>query len=208
MTMDSLALTGKHIRLEALEARHLDGLVAAAAQDPSLYQWSPVPQGIDQATIYIESALASRDAGKAVPFAIVRVSDGEVVGSTRFFDLERWAWPQGHARHGRSEPDTCELGYTWLSREAVRTAANSEAKLLMLTYAFEVWRVLRVCLHTDVRNERSRAAIERIGGKFEGILRAHRMAADFIARDSTRYSIVVAEWPEVKRRLMVRLEGP
>jgi len=71
----------------------------------------------------------------------------------------------------------------------------------MLTHAFETWKVLRVCLHTDVRNERSRAAIERIGGKFEGILRAHRMAADFIARDSARYSIVASEWPDVKQRL-------
>ncbi len=71
----------------------------------------------------------------------------------------------------------------------------------MLTHAFETWEVLRVCLHTDVRNERSRAAIERIGGKFEGILRAHRMAADFIARDSARYSIVASEWPDVKQRL-------
>jgi RimJ/RimL family protein N-acetyltransferase len=76
----------------------------------------------------------------------------------------------------------------------------------MLTHAFETWQVLRVCLHTDVRNQRSRAAIERIGGKFEGILRAHRMAADFIARDSARFSIVAAEWPEVKQRLRCLLE--
>ena len=76
----------------------------------------------------------------------------------------------------------------------------------MLTHAFETWQVLRVCLHTDVRNLRSRAAIERIGGKFEGILRAHRMAADFIARDSARFSIVAAEWPEVKQRLRCLLE--
>ena len=71
----------------------------------------------------------------------------------------------------------------------------------MLTHAFETWQVLRVCLHTDVRNERSRAAIERIGGRFEGILRAHRMAADFTARDSARFSIVAAEWPAVKQKL-------
>lgn len=76
----------------------------------------------------------------------------------------------------------------------------------MLTHAFETWEVLRVCLHTDVRNQRSRAAIERIGGKFEGILRSHRMAADFIARDSARFSIVAAEWPEVKQRLRRMLE--
>jgi RimJ/RimL family protein N-acetyltransferase len=73
--------------------------------------------------------------------------------------------------------------------------------MLMLTHAFETWQVLRVCLHTDARNQRSRTAIERIGAKFEGILRAHRMAADFTPRDSVRYSIVAAEWPSVKERL-------
>jgi RimJ/RimL family protein N-acetyltransferase len=106
----------------------------------------------------------------------------------------------------KQAPDACEIGYTWLAPAAIRTAANTEAKLLMLTYAFETWKVLRVCLHTDVRNQRSRDAIERIGGKFEGILRAHRMAADFIARDSARFSIVAAEWPEAKRRLRQMLE--
>jgi len=89
-----------------------------------------------------------------------------------------------------------------MTRSAIRTAANTEAKLLMLTYAFETWRVLRVCFHTDARNQRSRAALERIGGQFEGILRAHRMAVDHVARDSARYSIVAAEWPGVKQRLL------
>jgi N-acetyltransferase len=136
-----------------------------------------------------------------VPFATVRVTDNAVIGSTRFWNLEQWPWPEGHSLHGRSGPDACEIGYTWLTRSAVRTAANTEAKLLMLTYAFETWQVLRVCFHTDVRNDRSRAALERIGGKLEGILRAHRMAADYTPRDSARYSIVAAEWPAVKRKL-------
>ena len=115
-----------------------------------------------------------------------------------------WSDGCGHRDiHGTAAkiPDACEIGYTWLARSALRTAANTEAKLLMLTHAFECWRVLRVCLHTDARNQRSRTAIERIGGKFEGILRSHRMAADYIARDSARYSIVAAEWPDVKKRL-------
>ncbi len=90
-----------------------------------------------------------------------------VVGSTRFFDLDQWAWPQGHPRHGRREPDVCEIGYTWLTSSAIRTPVNTEAKLLMLTHAFESWQVLRVCLHTDMRNLRSRAAIERIGGRHD-----------------------------------------
>ena len=201
MRTEGPVLQGRHVRLEPLEHRHVDGLVAAAAADPSLYRWSPVPQGKAEAAAYINTALASRDAGSALPFAIIRGNDGVVIGSTRFFDLERWSWPQGHPSHGRSIPDACEIGYTWLTRSAIRTAANTEAKLLMLTHAFEEWHVLRVCFHTDARNQRSRAALERIGGQFEGILRAHRMAADFIARDSVRYSIIASEWPGVRQRL-------
>ncbi|HSZ63183.1 MAG TPA: GNAT family protein [Terriglobales bacterium] len=206
MKIENLVLTGKHVRLEPLEHRHVDGLVAAATSDSSLYQWSPVPKDKAEAVRYIDTALAWRDAGIAVPFAIVRIKDGVVIGSTRFFDMERSTWPVGHPRHGRESADVCEIGYTWLTQSAIRTSANTEAKLLMLTHAFESWQMLRVCLHTDVRNQRSRAAIERIGGRFEGILHSHRMAADFIARDSARYSIVAAEWLEVRQRLSGMLD--
>lgn len=202
MITETPVLEGKHIRLEPLEHLHVEGLVAAAGDDAELYQWSPVPRGKAAATNYVDTALAWRDAGGAVPFAIVRMQDGIVLGSTRFWNIERWSWPQGHPSHGRSVPDACEIGYTWLTRSATRTPANTEAKFLMLTHAFEVWQVLRVCFHTDARNQPSRAALERIGGHFEGILRAHRMAADFIPRDSVRYSIIAAEWPDVKRRLL------
>ena len=198
-------LEGRHIRLVPLSPAHAEGLVAASAVDPALYQWSLVPRGAGEVARYIETALQLRDAGKAAPFATIRVADGAVIGSTRFFDLERWAWPAGHERRGREHADVCEIGYTWLTADAIRTAANTEAKLLMLTHAFEEWGMLRVCLHTDARNERSRAAIERIGGKFEGLLRSHRMAADFTPRNSARYSIVAEEWPEVKVRLEKRL---
>ena len=194
-------LEGRTVRLERLELRHVPALVAASAAEPSLYQWSTVPQGMDEVSRYVETALAWRDAGKAVPYATVRRGDGEVIGSTRFFDLENWAWPLGHPLHGRTTPDACEIGYTWLTRSAIRTAANTEAKLLMLTYAFEQWQVLRVCFHTDVRNQRSREALQRLGGQFEGILRSHRMASDYIARDSARFSIIAAEWPAVKATL-------
>jgi len=205
--LEAPTLQGKHIRLEPLDRHHVDGLAAASATgDAVLYRWSPVPQGKAEATTYVETALAWREANTAISFATVRAKDGVVIGSTRFFNLEWWAWPKGHPSYGRGVPDACEIGYTWLARPALRTAANTEAKLLMLCHAFEVWQVLRVCLHTDVRNERSRAAMERIGCKFEGILRAHRMAADFIARDSARYSIVAAEWPAVKHRLIQMVE--
>jgi len=203
--IEALILEGKHVRLEPLEHRHIDGLVAASADEPSLYQWSPVPQGRAEAAQYVDTALAWKQAGTAIPFAIVQADNGIVIGSTRFWNLEQWAWPLGHPSHGRSAPDACEIGYTWLTRSALRTAANTEAKLLMLAHAFEYWQVLRVCFHTDARNQRSRAALERIGGQFEGILRAHRMAADFIPRDSVRYSIIAGEWPAVKQKLLERM---
>jgi N-acetyltransferase len=197
MTGTAPVLHGRRVRLEPLEPRHIEGLAAASAADRPLYQWSPVPNGVNETTAYVNAALAQR----GVPFATVRVADGVVIGSTRFFDLEHWAWPAGHPRHGREGPDACEIGYSWLARSDIRTGANTEAKYLMLAHAFEVWGVLRVCLHTDVRNERSRAAIARIGGQFEGILRSHRMAADHIARDSARFSIIASEWPAAKARL-------
>jgi N-acetyltransferase len=198
-------LEGRHVRLEPLAPTHVAALAAAAARDPSLYVWSYIPQGLAEAAHYIESALAARAAGTAFPFATVRCADGAVIGSTRFFDIERWNWPGGHPEARRALPDGCEIGYTWLSADAVRTAANTEAKLLMLRQAFEAWYVKRVCFHTDARNERSRAAIERIGAQFEGVLRAHRLASDLTPRDSARYSIVAAEWPGVRQRLLERL---
>jgi RimJ/RimL family protein N-acetyltransferase len=196
-----IILQGEHVRLEPLALDHLDAVLEASNADPSLYRWSPVPLTAQAARTYIETAIAWRDAGSALPFATVRLKDGKVVGSTRFFLIERWPWPPGHERFAREHPDACEIGYTWLTASAIRTPINTEAKLLMLTHAFETWGVLRVCLHTDSRNERSRNAMLRIGAKFEGILRSHRIAADSIARDSARFSIIASEWPEVKSRL-------
>jgi N-acetyltransferase len=191
-------MAGAHVRLESLEYRHVPGLLAAASRGGELYRWSPVPQ--DEAAVrrYVETALAARDAGQAVPFAVVRAQDDTVIGSTRFFDLGYWPWPDGRPRTG---PDTCEIGHTWLAPDAIRTGANTEMKRLMLRHAFEVWQVRSVCLHTDARNQRSRDAMERIGARFEGILRAHRLGADGKPRDSVRFSITAAEWPSVRLRL-------
>lgn len=161
--MQYLVLEGMNIRLEALDGSYIEGLSAAAAFEPSLYCWSPVPQRKEETTAYINAAVASKEAGTAIPFAIVRTSDNVVIGSTRFWNLERWSWPSAHPSHDRSTPDACEIGYTWLPRSAIRSGANTEAKFLMLKHAFESWQVLRVCFHTDSRNLRSRAALERIG---------------------------------------------
>lgn len=199
--MELFSLQGKHVRLEPLQPHHIEALTAASAIDPSLYQWSAVPLGRAATRAYVESALAARTAGAAVPFAVVRLTDEAVIGSSRFFDIEYWPWPASHPNAKRGLPDGCEIGYTWYTRSAIRTAANSEGKLLMLTHAFEEWQLARVCLHTDERNARSRAAMERIGCQFEGILRAHRLAVDLVPRNSARYSVTAAEWPGVKERL-------
>lgn len=185
---------GAYIRLEPLEQRHAEGLAAASANDPELYRWSLVPQTPEAVARYIDASQS------AVPFAVIRLADEKIIGSTRFWLLEKWAWPEDHPRCGKPY-DACEIGHTWYTRSAIRTGANTEARLLMLTHAFEAWEMLRVCLHTDARNEPSRAAIARLGAQFEGILRAHRMAADFTPRDSARFSILSAEWPGVKQRL-------
>jgi len=203
MKIQTPALNGRHVRLEPLSLDHLEGLMAAArSDDAELYRWTIVPQGREAMRIYIEEALAWQEAGTAVPYATVSQADGVVIGCTRFFDLTHWPWPAGHARHDSSAPDVGEIGFTWLSPRAVRTAANTEAKLLMLTQAFEGWGMLRICLQTHHRNERSRAAIQRIGGRFEGIIRASRLAPDNTPRDTARFSIVAAEWPEVRAELM------
>jgi RimJ/RimL family protein N-acetyltransferase len=195
------ALDGQQVRLEPLEHRHGPALAEAAAGSPELYRWTWVPYGPADAADYVRLAVAQRDAGTAVPFAVIRAADGMVVGSTRYWQPDWWAWPTGHRFHGRTTPDTCEIGHTWLAGSAVRTGANTEMKLLMLGYAFETWAVHCVTFHTDARNERSREALGRIGARFEGILRAHRMAADHTPRDSARYSIVASEWPAVREQL-------
>jgi RimJ/RimL family protein N-acetyltransferase len=197
MNVEDVTLTGNRIRLEPLEYRHVDGLVRAAAADREVYRWSFVPQTQAEFETYVETALSWKAAQRALPFAAVRVDDGAIVGSTRFFDLESW--------YGRDAPDVCEIGYTWLAPGAIRTGANREAKLLMLAHAFETWKAVRVCFHTDARNERSRTALAGIGAQFEGVLRAHRLAVDSTPRDSWRFSIVASEWPRVKERLSQRL---
>ena len=204
---DSIVLRGRHVRLEPLARAHVAGLVAAAAEDPALYQWTTLPRDLAGMTQYVDTAARWRAQGTALPFATVRSADGKVLGSTRFFLIERWDWPADHPQAQRAGPDGCEIGYTWLAASAIRTAANTEAKLLMLAHAFERWCVHRVCFHTDMRNERSRNALARLGAVFEGTLRAHRLASDLIPRDSARFSIIAAEWPLVRERLTQRLGG-
>lgn len=199
------ALTGDLVRLEPMERHHVDALVAAAAEDRSTYQWTIVPDGHDAMAAYVDYALQGREDDLFTPFVTVRRDDDRVVGSTRFFN-ERWDWSLlNPARQRHDRPDVVEIGATWLAASAQRTAVNTEAKLLMLTHAFEELDVHRVCLRTDRRNARSRAAIERLGATFDGVWRADRPGADGTVRDTAQYSILPEEWPAIRQRLRDRL---
>jgi RimJ/RimL family protein N-acetyltransferase len=210
--LEPFTLNGSAVRLEPLSESHIEPLVAAAAEDRATYRWTVTPQGHEQTAAYVADALDKVAAGLHVAFATIRKGVGSegsdrVVGTTRFYELAFWQWPPGatHQRHG--VPDVVDIGYTWLAGSAQRSGVNTEAKLLMMGHAFEVWEVHRVALHTDVRNARSRAAIERIGGQLDGIMRADRPGADDTVRTSARYSIVASEWPAVKGRLTARLHA-
>jgi RimJ/RimL family protein N-acetyltransferase len=208
-----VTLEGQWIRLTPLATEHVPGLLAAATEDRSTYRFTPVPATLDELERYVAAALADRARGWSLPFAVVRLADGEVVGSTRFLEIDDWAVPMsppgpvvGRVRAG--PPRALEIGATWYRASAQRTPVNTEAKLLLLDFAFEQWCVERVSFKTDERNVRSRRAIERLGATFEGVRRAHLLGADGEIRSSAYYSILRGEWPEVRRRLQARLTAP
>ncbi len=201
----AVTLEGSHVRLEPLSVEHVPALVEAASIDRSTYRWTTVPEGEAAMRAYVEAALRLAAREEAVPFATIRRTDGRVMGSTRFANFEWHAWPDGNANNRPGHPDGVEIGWTWLSSEAQRTAINSEAKYLMLRHAFEVWRARVVRLKTDARNERSRAAIQRIGCEFDGIIRAHSPGADGTLRDSAYYSMLDTGWPAARAALEARL---
>ena len=203
-----LTLEGLQVRLEPLSPAHVDALVAAASESRETYGLTNVPNGAEAMARWIDGALAEADRGAGVPFATVDLTRGRVVGSTRFGAIERWSWPGPPVPPVPLGPDAVEIGWTWLAASAQRTHVNTAAKLLMLTHAFEVWRVRRVNIKTDVRNARSRANIERVGARFDGILRAHMPAWDGGVRDTVMYSLLANEWPAARDRLLARLRPP
>jgi RimJ/RimL family protein N-acetyltransferase len=174
-------------------------LAAAAAESRDHYDYTRVPDGMQDAERYIELALADREAGHRMPFAIVWRD--RLVGSTSYLDVQRWRWPAGSPLQRTDHPDAVEIGSTWLAASAQRTRCNTEAKYLLLTQAFDVWQTHRVALKTDERNSNSRRAIERLGASFEGVRRADMPGQDGSVRNSAYYSIVRAEWPDVRRKL-------
>ena len=157
----------------------------------------------------------TQPAGGTLPWAVRRLADGQVVGSTRFLDMEVFVspppWPPGVARGTEPAdvrpPSVLEIGSTWYSASAQRTAVNTEVKLLQMTHAFEDWQVLRTTFKTDARNHASRRATERLGARPEGVRRAHAVASDGTVRDSAYYSLLRQEWPQARDHLNARLAG-
>jgi len=186
-----VTLRGQHVVLEPLGAAHADDL-RAATQDGALWQrWYtnvPAPDAVDS---YIGAALAMQDDGKALAFA-VRDAAGDVVGSTRYYDLD-----PGVPR--------ASIGYTWYAGRAQRTGLNTEAKLLLLEHAFEALGCVAVAFETSWFNQASRNAIARLGAHQDGVLRSHKRHADGSIRDTVVFSIIASEWPAVKTNLMARL---
>jgi RimJ/RimL family protein N-acetyltransferase len=195
------ALAGSLVRLEPLTGEHVADLAAATDTDRSSYRWTDVPSG-DRIAGYVAGLLAERDEGVTVPLAQVAVATGRAVGVTRYLNLR--------GRPGAGAPYAVEVGGTWLSAAAQRTGINTEAKLLLFAYAFEVWSVGRLDLKTDVRNDRSRQAIERVGGRFEGVLRSWQPSQaageSDLLRDTAMYSVTAPEWPAVRLHLLGLLD--
>ena len=183
-------LSGRFVRLEPLGERHRDDLLSAAAQDAATFRYlfTDLSKGTSAWDPYVADAL--RD--EYISWATVDAATGRAVGSTRFLDIA--------PEHGR-----LEIGWTWIAPSHQRTATNTEAKLLQLTYAFDELGATRVAFKTDERNERSQAAIARLGAVREGVLRHQFRMPDGYMRSSVYFSILADEWPAVKAALVRRL---
>ena len=196
-------LAGIEVILRPLSLDDVAALDTAASESRAHYGFSVVPDGRESMRAYVGRFLKQHAAGDRLPFAIVL--RGRVVGSTSFIEPRIWEWPVGCELQRIDRPDAVEIGSTWLAASAQRTRCNTEAKLLMLSHAFEQWAVHAVSFKTDERNHRSRRAIERLGARLDGIRRADMPGADATVRSSAYYSITALEWPVVKSGLADRL---
>jgi RimJ/RimL family protein N-acetyltransferase len=188
-----MTLQGKHVRLEPLSLDHHAALCAAGLH-PEIWRWIPYQvRTPEEMREYIEAALRDQARGTVIPFATVDAATGEVIGSTRYMNID-------------TPNRRVEIGSTWLAPSRQRTAANTEAKYLMLSHAFGELACIRVELKTDALNAKSRAAILRIGAKQEGIFRNHMICHDGRIRDSVYFSITREEWPEVRTNLERMME--
>jgi RimJ/RimL family protein N-acetyltransferase len=188
-----IELSGHGVRLEPLSPAHVDGLVESSADgDLGALNYTNTPlANIESVAEYVRVALDGRAAGTMLPFAVLR-DDGEVLGSTRYYDIDL------------SVP-TLAIGYTWYRASAQRTHVNTACKRLLLGHAFDTLGMRTVYLHTSHHNLRSQAAIERLGAKKDGVIRQHKRHKDGALRDTVCYSILDAEWPAIRERLDARL---
>ena len=195
MVVEPLTLQGQFVRLEPLTVEHFDALWAVG-QDHDLWQWTPYQINTpEKMHTYIRAALDGQELGTALPFVTIEQATNQVVGSTRFGNID-------------APNHRVEIGWTWLGKAWQRTRVNTEAKFLMLQHAFEVWQCIRVEFKTDALNTRSRAAIARLGAKEEGIFRHHMITESGRLRDTVYFSVIDDEWPDVKARLQTLLARP
>ena len=192
MNPQPVTLNGPFVRLEPLTLQHVPAL-ARVGLDPELWRWVPTAvTSTDEMLAYVASALDDQARGLALPFTIVDATSAEVIGCTRFGKID--------VKNRR-----LEIGWTWLARSHQRTAANTSAKRLLLGHAFDELGAIRVELKTDALNDKSRAAIGRLGAVQEGIVRKHSITASGRVRDAVYFSIIDSEWPAVRRTLDARL---
>lgn len=195
-------LEGALVRLEPLEHRHAADLARAAEEERGTYEFTWVPRA-NEVPSYIDAQLARAATGRLAPYAQISTATGRAVGATSFWEPRSWL--------SDDRLDAIEVGFTWLARSAQGTGVNAEAKLLLFRHAFEVWDVSRVDLKTDARNARSRAAIESVGARFEGVLRnwsrSWAPGEEGRLRDSAIFSVTAQEWPECRERLEKRVGG-
>ena len=199
-----VTLSGRHVRLVPLLMEHAAPLLRIADESRSTYGLQTVASDLAGMEAFVAEALDEEARGASLPFAVLDPA-GAVTGTTRYMSIEWWSWPAAPPPPVPSGPDVLEIGWTWYAERVQRTAVNTESKLLLCTHAFETLGVRRITWKTDARNERSRAAILRLGARFDGILRAHKIAADGVVRDSAFYSMLRAEWPAAKAKLEERL---
>ncbi|MCX4782936.1 GNAT family N-acetyltransferase [Streptomyces sp. NBC_01264] len=185
-----ITLTGRHVRLEPLTRSHLPDLYEAGGRDEEVWRWQggPAPRTREELGARLDAVLE----GDYLPFAVVHLESGKAIGWTTYLDIS-------------PDHERLEIGWTWYGRAYWRSAVNTEAKLLLLTHAFEDLGMGRVQLKTDHLNTRSQAAITRLGAHREGVLRRHRRRPDGTWRDTVYFSLLAEEWPEAKARLAARL---
>jgi N-acetyltransferase len=195
MNVEPVTLEGRFVRLEPLTIDHVVAL-SRVGLEPELWRWVPTAvTTVDEMRAYVVTALDEKRRSVSVPFVIVDRASDQVIGSTRYANIDR-----ANRR--------LEIGWTWVTSSHQRTKANTEAKLLLLTHAFETLEMNRVEFKTDALNERSRTAIARLGAVEEGTFRRHMViAASGRVRDSVYFSIIDAEWPAIKTRLRGLLDG-